>query len=137
MAAEAEQRVHSWLAGAIVNALIPQKQIQLQRVGFWARVQADSIGPLWITAWGNQHCFVIFHPFTKRMEAIPVKRAITVSCDAIPWHFINEEFPRKPCQEQIMKELCTILRIKKKSHIAGQPPSSGQVEYSCKRSKET
>lgn len=70
--------MHSWLAGTVVHVLIPQKEIQLQHVGdFRARVQGDSVGTLWITTWGNQHGLVIFHPFTKWMEAIPVKRAVT------------------------------------------------------------
>lgn len=78
MGAEAEQWVHSWLTGRIVHVLIPQKEIQLQRVGdLRARVQADSVGTFWITTWGNQQGLVIFHPFTKWMEAIPVKRAVT------------------------------------------------------------
>lgn len=79
MVAEAEQWVHSCLEGAIVSALIPQNQIHLQCIGgFQARVQADSVGPLLITTWGNRHCLVIFHSFTKWMEAIPVKRAVTL-----------------------------------------------------------
>lgn len=89
----------SGCTGQIVNTLIPQ--IQLQGVGgFWARVETVSIEPLQIPTFGNQHCLVVFHPFTKWMESVTHWTVVQLFSVALyQWRIPKETLPRAKKQE--------------------------------------
>lgn len=107
--------------------------------GPWKRLQIDFFGPLPKTAKGNAYCLVIVDPFSKWIEAIPIRtctaKATTrvllnevFSCFGLPMVIDSDQGSHFTAE--ITKQLCTALNITQRFHIAGHPQSSGQVERS-------
>lgn len=102
------------------------------------RIQIDCIGPLTVTSRGNKYCLVVIDPFTKWTEAIPTK---TDAAQVTAIQFFNIVFsqwglPKQDSDQSplftrtVMQDLCKILGIKERFHIARHPQSLGHVEWS-------
>ncbi|KAG6922129.1 hypothetical protein G0U57_003668 [Chelydra serpentina] len=124
----------------MVNAdpQVQKSPIAHQRIeGPWARLQIDYTGPPPVTPGNSKYCLVIVDPFTKWIEAIPTKTntALTTARQLFKVVFSRWGLPKEINSDQgphfigeTMQEMCKLLGIKQRFHIAGHPQSSGQVE---------
>ena len=101
------------------------------------KVHIDFVGPLPVSAKGNQHILVIVDQFTKWLEIVPLpSQRAEVTARAVVDHF----FARFGAAAQIVtdqgtnfeaglfKQVCQILGIHKSRTTAWRPSANGQVE---------
>ena len=101
------------------------------------RVAMDILGPLSVTERGNKYILVIGDYFTKWKEAYPMKNmeAVTVanilvqefiSRFGIPKHLHTDQ--GRNFESGLMKEICSLLDIKKTRTTPYHPQSDGMIE---------
>jgi len=120
---------------------VPPKQkaaLQTVTAGYPLQIVAvDILGPLPESETGNSYIMVVGDYFTKWMEAyaIPNMEAITIATNLTDKFFLRFGIPEqlhsdqgKQFESQLLKEVCTILRIDKTRTTPYHPQSDGLIE---------
>ena len=103
----------------------------------WSEIMLDFVGPVTKSSRGHKYILVIVDLFSKYVEALPAKNveAETVA-RLLTYHvFSRWGLPMRMRSDRgthftagIIKELCKMLHIQHKLHVAWHPESAGAVE---------
>ena len=103
----------------------------------WERISIDLVGPLPRTERNNRYCMVVCDDFSKWVELLPIPDATAETCARV---LINEIFARYGCsyllhsdqgksfENELFKELCRLLQIKKTRSSPRHPQSNAICE---------
>lgn len=103
----------------------------------WSEIMIDFVGPVTKSGRGHKYLLVIVDLFSKYVEALPAKNveAETVARLLVYHVFSRWGLPLKIKSDRgthftagIIKELCKMLGIQHKFHMAWHPESAGAVE---------
>ncbi len=101
------------------------------------RLATDILGPLPVTAHGNKYILVVTDYFSKWVEIFAIPNQTAEVCANL---ILNEVIARYGCplelhsdqgrnyQSKILKDLCTLLEIRKTRTTPRHPEGNGQVE---------
>ena len=103
----------------------------------WDRIATDLLGPFPITPRGNRYILTVTDYFTKWVEVFPVPDQTAVTCARF---ILNDVICRYGCpisfhsdqgrsyENEVFRELCELLEIRKTRTSARNPKGNGQTE---------